>query len=118
MKDDTKGEEKKDGGGKETHELESRREFLTGLGKWSKIVIGVALVGSAALSSDADARHGGGGSGGWHKGGGGWHKGDGGWHKGGGGWHKGGPWYNGWNDYGWTDNECWSDYDWSDDDDD
>lgn len=35
---------------------ESRRDFLTSLGKWSGAVIGIALFGSAVSSRDAEAR--------------------------------------------------------------
>ena len=74
--------------------LLDRRDFLDGLGKWSKIVIGVAVFGGALLSADEEAearsawanRGGGGGGGGWaNRGGGG-----GGWANGGG----GGGWVN------------------------
>ena len=34
---------------------ESRRDFLTSLGKWSGTVIGLALLGAAMSSTDADA---------------------------------------------------------------
>ena len=80
-------------------ELNSRRSFLIGMGRWSKIVIGAAVFGGLALpESDAEAgwinRRGGGG-GGWvnrHGGGGG------GWvNRHGGGWvnrHGGGGWVN------------------------
>jgi hypothetical protein len=88
-------------------ENESRREFFSGLGKWSKVVIGTALLGGLAVSGDADAmwrNHWG--NGGWHNGGwrNKWHNGgwwNGGWrnkwHNGGwwnGGWYNGGGWYN------------------------
>ena len=95
-------------------ELVSRRDFLVGLGKWSKIVIGLALLGGtlALPENDAAARgfawgnRGGGGSwgnrggGGWANryGGGGWGNiGGGGWgNRGGGGWGNrgGGGWGN------------------------
>jgi hypothetical protein len=78
---------------------QGRRSFLIGLGRWSKIVIGAAVLGGLAVTeSDAQAgwlnRHGGGG-GGWvnrHGGGGGWVN-----RHGGGGWanrHGGGGWAN------------------------
>lgn len=59
-------------------ELQGRRDFLIGLGRWSKAVIGAALLGGLALpGADAEAgwanRRGGGG--GWANrrgGGGGW----------------------------------------------
>jgi len=89
-------------------ELVSRRDFLVGLGKWSKIVIGLALFGGtlAMPENDADARAfawaNGGGGGGWANrwGGGGWANryGGGGWiNGGGGGWANrgGGGWNNG-----------------------
>ncbi|MBI4962259.1 MAG: hypothetical protein HY913_03195 [Desulfomonile tiedjei] len=38
----------------ETHD-KARRDFLKDLGKWSGIAIGIALVGSAIGSTDADA---------------------------------------------------------------
>ena len=34
---------------------ESRRDFLTSLGKWSGAVIGLALLGTAVSSTEADA---------------------------------------------------------------
>jgi hypothetical protein len=92
-------------GDEQTAQKETRREFFSGLGKWSKIVIGAALLGELALSKDSEAKwgnHGGGGGGhkgGWHNGGwhnGGWH--NGGWHNGG--WHNGG-WRNKWRNGGW-----------------
>jgi hypothetical protein len=39
----------------ESEPEESRRSFLTGLGKWSGAVIGIALLGTAVSSTDADA---------------------------------------------------------------
>jgi hypothetical protein len=38
----------------EAHD-ETRRDFLTSLGKWSGAVIGLALLGAAVSSTDADA---------------------------------------------------------------
>ena len=87
--------------------LLNRRDFLDGLGKWSKIVIGTAVFGGALLSGDDDAEarsawanHGGGG-GGWvnRGGGGGWiNGGGGGWinrYGGGAGWiNRGAAWAN------------------------
>jgi hypothetical protein len=72
-------------------ELQSRRLFLQGLGKWSGAAI-VAAVAGAALSVTPEASAGGwlnrrGGGGGWVNGGGG----GGGWINGGGG---GGGWIN------------------------
>lgn len=75
--------------------MQERRDFLRGLGKWSQVVIGGALLGGAvALPSQVQAgawinRRGGwdGGGGGWYNRGGG---GGGGWINGGG----GGSWVN------------------------
>jgi len=90
-------------------ELTSRRDFLAGLGKWSKIVIGTVLFGAAAASSkDAEARwlnRPGGtwrnrpGGGGWinRAGGGGWINRPSGWINRAGGWINrpgGGGWIN------------------------
>ena len=111
-------------------ELVSRRDFLVGLGKWSKIVIGLALVGGTLAMPENDAaaqttwanriggggwanRAGGGGwanrrgAGGWlNGGGGGWNNyGGGGWaNRGGGGWHNkgGGGWANRRGGGGWV----------------
>jgi hypothetical protein len=76
-------------------ERQSRRDFLVGLGRWSKIVIGAAVFGGLA-ASESDAQAGAwinnrGGGGGWiNGGGGGWinNRGGGGWinNRGGGGW--------------------------------
>jgi hypothetical protein len=75
-------------------DLVSRRDFLVGLGKWSKIVIGLVLLGGtltipendAAAQSWANRR----GGGGWINGGRSWvnRRGGGGWlnRRGGGGW--------------------------------
>ncbi len=75
-------------------ELRSRRDFLLGLGKWSRAVIVGAVVGSGALLTNKPAeagwlnrRGGGWGGGGWlngRGGGGGWVNRRGGW--GGGSW--------------------------------
>lgn len=69
--------------------LESRRDFLVGLKKWSAIVIGGALLGGALPTRDARA--------GWVNGGAGWVNGRGG--GGGGSWVNrsggGGGWVNG-----------------------
>jgi hypothetical protein len=118
---ETNRNEQTDSGEKE---LLSRREFLAGLGKWSKIVLGAALAGGALLAAEQEAQaygsawanRGGGGGGGWanrggggggawaNRGGGGgaWgnHGGGGGWvnrYGGGGAWvnHGGGAWANG-----------------------
>lgn len=98
---------------------ERRRTFLRGLGKWSQVVIGGALLGGAlAESTPAHAwyaargyggggswvnRYGGGG-GGWANragGGGAWVNGGGGYRYGGGGWINGGGGGAGWiNRYG------------------
>ena len=68
----------------------SRRDFLAGLGKWSKIVIGAALVGDALMLCEWEPEaygaawaNRGGGSAGWvnRHGGGAWAN-----HGGGGGW--------------------------------
>ena len=81
--------------------LLNRRDFLDGLGKWSKIVIGATVFGGALLSADheAEAWVNRGGGGGWvnRGGGGGWvNRGGGGWlNRGGGGWaNRGGSWVN------------------------
>lgn len=64
---------------------QGRRDFLLGLGRWSKVAIGVALFGGlAAPESDAVA-------GAWVNRRGGWINGGGGWINGGG----GGGWLNG-----------------------
>jgi len=75
-------------------QLKNRRDFLKSLGKWSTIIIGVALGGLAAPDDSA----------GWLNGGGGWvnaRGGGGGWvnRSGGGGWvnrsgGSGGSWVN------------------------
>jgi hypothetical protein len=110
-------------------ELVSRRDFLVGLGKWSKIVIGLALLGGTLAIPENDAaaaafswnnggtgvgwaNHGGGwanryGGGGWGNiGGGGWgNRGGGGWgNRGGGGWGNrgGGSWANRRGGGGWA----------------
>ena len=80
-------------------ERQNRRDFLIGLGRWSKIVIGAAIFGGIA-ASESDAQAGAwinnrGGGGGWiNGGGGGWINGRG----GGGGWVNGrgggGSWIN------------------------
>jgi len=72
--------------------LQTRREFLLSLGKWSKAVIAGAVLGGALSQSVPDAQ-----AGAWvnrHYGGGGWVNG------GGGGWvnrrgYGGGGWING-----------------------
>ena len=80
----------------ETPELQGRRAFLRGLGKWSQAVIGgVLLGGGLTVSQRASAgawinRRGGyGGGGGWINGGGG-----GGWVNRRGGYGGGGAWVN------------------------
>jgi len=79
-------------GGDEKREVQSRRDFLIGLGNWSRAVI-VGAVGGAALLSDRPAQAGwlnrrGGGGAGWINGSGG-----GSWaNRRGGGW--GGSWVN------------------------
>lgn len=70
--------------------LQSRRDFLLGLGRWSKIAIGVAVFGGLATGpSEAQAGAWVNRRGGWINGGGGWVNGGGGsWanRRGGGGW--------------------------------
>lgn len=87
----------------------SRRDFLTSLGKWSKVVIGAAIGAGALLAAEQPAEAYGsawanrGGGGGWaNRGGGGaWANrgGGGGWvnrYGGGGAWaNRGGVWANG-----------------------
>ncbi|MEE4378391.1 MAG: hypothetical protein V2J55_12910 [Candidatus Competibacteraceae bacterium] len=78
---------------KEEHATQSRRKFLSGLGKWSKVVIAGALVGSGALLTEKSAQ-----AAGWinrRGGGGGWLNGRGG---GGGSWvnRRGGGWGGSW----------------------
>jgi len=54
--------------------LLNRRDFLDGLGKWSKVVIGATVFGGALLSADHEAEawvNRGGGSAGWANRGGG-----------------------------------------------
>lgn len=80
-------------GAEEEAQLQTRREFLLSLGKWSKAVIAGAVLGGALSQSVPDAQAGawingrGGGGGGWINGrgygGGGWINGHGG---GGGSW--------------------------------
>ena len=66
----------------EEQSLVSRRDFLSGLRKWSAAVIGVALAGCVLLPAEANA---------------GWVNGRGSWvNHGGGGWvNRGGSWVNG-----------------------
>ncbi|MEE4378746.1 MAG: hypothetical protein V2J55_14735 [Candidatus Competibacteraceae bacterium] len=85
--------------------LNSRRDFLLGLGKWSKAVIGGVVLGSL-ITPDQTAeargswinRRGGGGWANHRGGGGGWYnRGGGGWingHGGGGSWLNSGGWVN------------------------
>ena len=89
-------------------ELQSRRNFLISLGKWSQAAVAVALLGGAALAApEAHAwgwinRRGGYGGGWVNRGGGSWingHGGGGGWINGGGSWVNrrggyGGSWIN------------------------
>jgi len=85
---------------KKNDALLSRREFLAGLKKWSKVVIASAIGISVASKADAGSwvnRYGGGGS--WvNRGGGGWYNRGGSWLNGaGGGWvnrYGGGGWIN------------------------
>jgi hypothetical protein len=78
-------------------EVQERRTFLRGLGKWSQVVIGGVLLGggltvSHRVSAGAWAnRRGGYGGGGWINGGGG---GGGGWINRRGGYGGGGAWVN------------------------
>lgn len=102
-------------------ELLNRRDFLVGLKKWSKIVIGGALLSGALADPKASAgawinRRGGGGGWGnggliwgnggivWGNGGLIWGNGGGGWGNGGGSWanrHGGGSWANRRGGAGW-----------------
>jgi hypothetical protein len=78
-------------------ELQHRRQFLIGLGKWSQAVIAGATFGAAALGAGRDA-------GAWlnSRGGGGWINGNGGWINGGATWiNGGGSWIN---NGGWVNN--------------
>ena len=83
-------------------ELVSRRDFLVGLGKWSKIVIGLALLGGTLALPENEAaaaafswNNGGTGVGWANHGSGGWSNRYGGWgNSGGGGWGNQGG-------YGW-----------------
>ena len=68
----------------EEQKLLSRRDFLSGLRKWSAAVIGVAVVGGVLLPDEANA--------GWVNGRGAWVNG----HGGGGGWvNRATTWVNG-----------------------
>lgn len=110
----------------ESNDAMDRRDFLVGLKKWSKIVIGGVLFGSVVLTTPGDAeaagygwvnngrswvnRYGGGGwanhhggsvwaNGGrtWANGGGSWINRRGGWGNHGGSWaNRGGAWVNRW----------------------
>ena len=78
----------------EDQAVQNRREFLIGLGKWSRAVIAGAVVGAGVMAVEKPAqagwlnrRGGGWGGGGWINGGGG-----GGWLNRRGGW--GGSWIN------------------------
>ena len=84
--------EQSESGAEEEVPLQTRREFLLSLGKWSKVVIAGAVLGGALSQSVPDAQAGawvnrrGGGGGGWINGHGG---------GGGGGWiNRRGGWYN------------------------
>ena len=103
-------------------EQRGRRDFLVSLGRWSKVVIGGALLGGA-LTPERDAgavgwgNRGGGHGGSWVNlggGGGGW-GGSWGWGGGSGGWYNGGrgSWYNGggWYDRPWN-NRPWYNRPW------
>ena len=71
-------------------ELLNRRDFLDRLGKWSKIVTGAVIFGSALLQGDHDAE-----ASSWiNRSGGGWvNRGGGSWSNRGG-WNNRGPWNN------------------------
>ena len=89
---------------KKDDELLSRREFLSGLKKWSKVVIASAIGITIASKADAGAwvnRYGGGG--GWINRGGSWLNGGGGWYNRGGSWLNGpgGGWINRYGGGGW-----------------
>jgi hypothetical protein len=78
-------------------EVQERRTFLRGLGKWSQAVIGGVLLGGGLTVSHRASAGGwinrrGGGGGGWINGGGG---GGGGWINRRGGYGGGGAWING-----------------------
>ncbi|HYQ93140.1 MAG TPA: hypothetical protein VES89_13950 [Candidatus Competibacteraceae bacterium] len=101
----TEAIEQSEPGTEEETPLQTRREFLLSLGKWSKAVIAGAVLGGALSQSVPDAQAGwlnrrGYGGGGWiNGGGGGWVNrrgyGGGSWINGGGGWvNRGGSWYN------------------------
>jgi hypothetical protein len=80
----------------EGEKLLQRRDFLIGLKKWSKIVVGGALLSGALTGPEESAgawvnRWGGGGS--WGNGGGGWGNRGGSWGNSGG-WNNGGGWSN------------------------
>ncbi|MCO5761629.1 MAG: hypothetical protein NHG36_08980 [Chromatiaceae bacterium] len=108
----------------EAPEVQERRAFLRGLGKWSQAVIGGVLLGAGltvshqTLAGSWINRRGGGwdgggswinrhGGGGWINRGGGWINRGGGWiNRGGGGWiNSGGGWINrrggGWGGGSW-----------------
>ena len=70
--------------------LQSRRDFLLSLGKWSKVVIAGAVLGTGLLGHEREAQ-----AGAWVNRRGGW--GGGGWINGGGG---GGGWINNRGGYG------------------
>ena len=84
-------------------ELKGRRDFLISLGKWSKVIVGSALLGGCNGYGGTGWMNGRGYYGGWvnHRGGG-WINGRGGWingrrYYGGGGWvnrRGGGGWIN------------------------
>ena len=73
------------------NELISRREFFVGLKKWSKVVIGSAIVGSAVANANQEAQ-----AYTWLNRRGGWGNG------GGGSWLNRAPWnnWNNWNNRG------------------
>jgi len=107
MMKDNDSEIRREDNAPDGEELLNRRDFLIGLKKWSKIVIGAALLSGALTAPEASAggwinRRGGGG--GWINGGGTWGNGGGGtawgnsgstWSDGGGSWgNRGGSWVN------------------------
>ena len=83
--------------------LMSRRDFLSGLKKWSKVVVATAVVGSVAGKAIAAVWANGGGS--WGNRGGSWGNSGGSWgNRGGGGWANSsrGGWINRRGGGGWA----------------
>ncbi|MBE2295146.1 MAG: hypothetical protein IAF00_09345 [Phycisphaerales bacterium] len=95
--------------------IQERRDFLRGLGKWSRVVIGgVLLSGTATASNPAQADNWTNHRGNWHnRPSGGWTNHRSGWYNAPGGWYNrhGGGWYNrghGWyNRHGFNDHGGW-----------